>query len=539
MKFNTEPDTQPLESWLHRLWAPLAVFVLAFAVRVYRLDEQSLWLDEAWIFIRIAINPDSMPNPLEVMGIFKNLTFFANRFLDLFNPVILHCISVFFGTLTPVVVYAICRSFCTNIASWIGGTCVSLSPLLITYSQDFSVYSFAVFFSTLSLYYFIKYMKHFQLKHAVYFSLSALIGMNSRPQLFFFFITLVSLSVLLHPHPRAKKISTLAIFLSIISLSFVSIIQGFAFVGEMNNTYASTINKALAKLAALDPDILQLYFEGYMSSIFNIPRTQSHAAASLIPSIASTSLASLRFLLAAVTLAATLYYTIKKHWLWCPLGIAILAFSFATGLGMVISGQLFERYLLFMQPFLVIFLLVFFSELMRSAPTRVITYTLSLFYCLYLGLISYNTAYAPRWKPPHDDAFNKIMENTGSNTDSYCVVPYFFEWPLAKYYLNESRNIVLMDSTFNFYQDPYGSLNVSTQGILDLALKQLETLKSKDAENIYIYTRRGSDLLDAITAFLEDEYSLDVIFNAEGIVVYLFKYEGDVPTNAIDIVRER
>lgn len=130
-------------------FACLAVILVGFGLRVYRLGAQSLWYDEGF---SVWLAQQSLPavtfgdfNPplyyyllhfwVQVVG----TTEFAVRYL-----------SVFFGLLTVAVTFALGAALFGPAAGLAGAALAAVSPFLIWYSQEARMYALAVLLAVLA-----------------------------------------------------------------------------------------------------------------------------------------------------------------------------------------------------------------------------------------------------------------------------------------------------------------------------------------------------------------------------------------------------
>lgn len=131
----------------------LLLLVVAFALRVFQLDRQSLWYDEAFsvylarfdlatITARTAadIQPPLYYYLLHVWMLFAGDSEFAVRFF-----------SLAFGVLTVPLMYATARRF-NRAAAFFAALIAVLSPLYLWYSQEARMYTLITFLGLLSSY---------------------------------------------------------------------------------------------------------------------------------------------------------------------------------------------------------------------------------------------------------------------------------------------------------------------------------------------------------------------------------------------------
>ncbi|MCX7680991.1 MAG: glycosyltransferase family 39 protein [Anaerolineae bacterium] len=126
-----------------RLFLLLALLLLAFALRVYRLDAQSIWIDESISLYlataspgEIIANRASNVHPplyfllLKVWVMAVGTAVFPARFF-----------SVLFSLLQVPLVYAVARRRIGEWPAWIAAALTSLSPLSVIYAQEIRTYA--------------------------------------------------------------------------------------------------------------------------------------------------------------------------------------------------------------------------------------------------------------------------------------------------------------------------------------------------------------------------------------------------------------
>lgn len=134
--------------------ALVAIVLVSFALRVFRLDAQSLWYDEAFsvylahfdlaeITTRTAadIQPPLYYYLLNLWIVLAGDSEFAVRF-----------VSLVFGVLTVPLMFVTARRLFNRIAALIGAFIAMLSPLYLWYSQEARMYTLITFLLLLSSY---------------------------------------------------------------------------------------------------------------------------------------------------------------------------------------------------------------------------------------------------------------------------------------------------------------------------------------------------------------------------------------------------
>lgn len=138
-----------------RRLALLLIVLLAFIVRVYHLDFQSLWRDEMDA-IRF-----SMDSPRTLLSNFTRAGWNGPLYYLLLRPWLivagdsefsLRFFSLLWGVLAVPLTYALGRRWCTAAPATIASLLMALSPYLVWYSQEGKMYALLLFLVLLSMY---------------------------------------------------------------------------------------------------------------------------------------------------------------------------------------------------------------------------------------------------------------------------------------------------------------------------------------------------------------------------------------------------
>jgi uncharacterized membrane protein len=134
----------------------LAVTALAFAIRLYRLDGRSLWLDEI-----LTSQPAHLAGPAQVitwsqaainqMPLFYMFTWFLGHWGD--GAVILRLPAAIAGTLLVPTVFLTGRSLFGSRAGFMAALLIAVLPFAVWYSQEARNYSLLMLMTTLQMYF--------------------------------------------------------------------------------------------------------------------------------------------------------------------------------------------------------------------------------------------------------------------------------------------------------------------------------------------------------------------------------------------------
>ncbi|NIN68538.1 MAG: hypothetical protein GTO63_28305 [Anaerolineae bacterium] len=133
------------------LFAPSLVAAIAFGVRVYRLDAQSLWFDEGFA---LYLASKSLPQIIEQnpVGWLPLHSVLLHSWLAIAGetPSTARFFSVFFGVLVVALLYLLGRTLFTARTGVIAALIGAFSPFLVYYSQETRAYALWLFLSLLS-----------------------------------------------------------------------------------------------------------------------------------------------------------------------------------------------------------------------------------------------------------------------------------------------------------------------------------------------------------------------------------------------------
>jgi mannosyltransferase len=141
-------------------WPLVALIVLAAALRLATLGEQSFWYDEAFTpvhvlhaslgaTLRAVVHHENTP-PLWYLVAWADMRLFGDGAVALRLP------SALAGIATVPVVWAICQMYAGRRGALIGAAIVAVNPLFVWYSQEARAYGLFVFMSALATLCFVR-----------------------------------------------------------------------------------------------------------------------------------------------------------------------------------------------------------------------------------------------------------------------------------------------------------------------------------------------------------------------------------------------
>ncbi len=132
---------------------PCLIISVAFGLRLYRLDGQSLWFDEGFA---LHLASQAVPqiiekNPVGWLPLHSVALHFWLSFVGQ-SPFTARFFSLIFGTLVVALLYLLGRTLATPRMGAIASLIAGISPFLIYYSQEARTYALWLFLSLLSAY---------------------------------------------------------------------------------------------------------------------------------------------------------------------------------------------------------------------------------------------------------------------------------------------------------------------------------------------------------------------------------------------------
>jgi uncharacterized membrane protein len=156
---------------LNKIMILAIILILSLALRIYQIERESLWLDEG---ITVYFSQMDIPT-LFTKGLYEThppLYYVILHFwIELFgvSELAIRSLSVFFNLITIIVVFRIGCLLYNSQTGLLASLLVGFSAFNIEYSQEARNYSMVVLFSTLSFLYFIKLLKTYNHRDAVFY----------------------------------------------------------------------------------------------------------------------------------------------------------------------------------------------------------------------------------------------------------------------------------------------------------------------------------------------------------------------------------
>lgn len=135
----------------------ICILLLAFFLRIFRLDSQSFWSDEA-----LSAYSASVPVPLLFTGLPPDQSgayyFLLQNWIRVAGDVdfTIRFMSVFFGTLSVALAFVLGRRLFSRNVAYIAAFLSAVNPFAVYYSQEARMYSLVLALGTAALYWFVR-----------------------------------------------------------------------------------------------------------------------------------------------------------------------------------------------------------------------------------------------------------------------------------------------------------------------------------------------------------------------------------------------
>ncbi len=227
----------------------VTILLIASLLRFYGLDKESLWLDEGTtalsmkyhgpyetlkiFFLYGQILPEFYTNKPDLPTANADLPvyyFFLAVWTKFFgtSAVSLRAFSALFGSLSILLIFLIAKEIFNDKVALVSSLIASLNLTLIEYSQEARNYSFLLFFSLLSIYYFVMFLKSNKNKYLALFIIFTIVAVYTH----FLFVFLVFFQALYIYSKEAinifknkkLRLSKLSLYYIIIPFSYLPLI---------------------------------------------------------------------------------------------------------------------------------------------------------------------------------------------------------------------------------------------------------------------------------------------------------------------------
>ncbi len=176
----------------------ILILLLAFALRLVRLEEREMWYDEAFavLYAEKDIEAIIYGTVTPVEGAAADIHpllyyFFLHRWMSLGqNPFVVRFPSVIFGLLTICLVFRLGQELFSTQAGLIAASLTAVSPFHIWYSQEARMYSLLCLATLLSIYFFVRGWKQERWVYWLAFSIFTALSLYAHNLAFLVLLTL-------------------------------------------------------------------------------------------------------------------------------------------------------------------------------------------------------------------------------------------------------------------------------------------------------------------------------------------------------------
>ena len=190
-----------------RRYGIYAVLLLAFLLRVFRLNERGLWYDEAFTIL-YAVRPLADLVRGTVADVHPLLYYLSlHLWVDLAGDSVfaVRFFSVFWGMATLPLAFRVAKILFGRRTGLAAIVALAVAPFHVAYSQEARMYALLAFWTTLALYSFVRYANTFKRRWWMTLVVSGALALHSHNLAFVFFVPLglyVVIDALRHRSPR-------------------------------------------------------------------------------------------------------------------------------------------------------------------------------------------------------------------------------------------------------------------------------------------------------------------------------------------------
>lgn len=412
------------ENILQNKWLYLTIIVAAF-LRFYKLNFQSLWLDEIYT-LNISsphLSFSEFNNEVVKREGFPHLYFLILKFLYAvfgYSPLVARSLSAFAGTVAIYAIYILGKELHSKKAGLYAAILLTVSEYHIYISQDARPYILYFLFTILSYYRLAIFIKNHSLKNAIYYGLFTGLMLNFN---FFAFINTfaqaVFIIICLFFIPKNQKIKLFknAVIAGLISLLLIvsayKILQKllaanvFWVPGPQSDSYEKIFNNILGESEIVSFIILPLVIH-FLFTLFNKKELLTYNYFTVIK------------------FKPTFSFLVLFFWFF-------IVFSFLMISSYGKTSYLLTRYFTSIIP--VVFLILALS--IKAIKNKVFQY-LMLFVLVFYSLVNLFFAkkhYSVVHHPQFREAAQYILEQNTKNETIYSSQKYWFD-----YFLNNANS---------------------------------------------------------------------------------------------------
>lgn len=411
-EYKSEPEKLGIERYFSTntyFIALIIITILGSFLRLYNIDYNSMWLDEASTLTFISGSFTDIWNLIVTAEANPPLYLWLERVMLLVfgsGEISLRILSVIFGIITIPIVYFIGKEFIDENAGVISAFGIAISPYLILYSQEARAYSMMAFTAALVILFYIRSLKYNNRNDWILFGLSGALSIWTHYYIALLLTAFIFYTLLMYKFTYIKELLLSYGIMFILSTPLMVAIPYF-----MQRTSIGSSSWGMTGLSVILETLIQ--FTGF--------------------NIILTYIILLLFLCGI----AVLFFKEKEKSI---LLLWLLGFTFLASLYISNRMPMVPRYLIFLNIIIILGVAASYKLLYKLTSKNI-----SLFIIIFLitltsvpFLMNYYTSYSKDdWR-----GFSKTLSSMTQPGDSIIVVPGYIYQPLDYYYSNKTDNTI-------------------------------------------------------------------------------------------------
>jgi len=407
----------------------ILILLVAVILRLYKIDFQSLWMDEIYT-LNVASSKNSFSTIISEVNLresFPYLYFFIiNAMFTLFGDtsIVARIPSVIFGVMGVWMIYKLGKELYSKNTGFISAALLTINEYHLYHSQDARAYSIYIFSIILSYYFLIKFLKDYCNKNLINYILSVALLLNVN---FFSPINIIAQGLLLFgffilnpPEKRKLLTSKLIIIVVAFFLSFLPNIYKFYLLSKFKSSWIpAPTNDGLTKIlfeftgnSELIIFIIGLLFTHYIIKIFNQKKTNN-----LNQILENKMIFS---------------YILSFVWIFTVVFVIILK-SYTS------NSLYISRYFSSLLPIIIIIISISIVNIKNIIIKA--SFILILLVFSFFNLIIVKGYYKTPNKAQFREASQLIIEKNKKNDEVFTGLKYWFDFYLSKFKVTEKANL--------------------------------------------------------------------------------------------------
>lgn len=405
------------EKWL------FLILLIATGLRFYKLDYQSLWMDEIYT-MNVANSQKSFKTIIFEVNTTESFPylyfFFTNILFSIFGDtsLVARLPSAIFGIMSVWIIYKLGKEIHSKNAGLIAALLFALNEYAIYYSQEARAYSLYVFCLLFSYYRFAIFLKNDKNINMFYFALSAGLLLNVN---FFSIFNVIAQGIVLlfilfytEKDKRIDYLKKMLIILGIVALFFLPNAYKFYLITQIesfwtpapNNEILTNILKEYVSNSEILVFIYSTLFIYFILNVFNQKQTKT------FKEIISSKLVFSYFFLFFWFFTVLVIFLLKSY-----LGLSIFV----------------SRYLVSVFPVIILIISISLCRIINDHVKFL--HILMLVFFMSFNLIVVKKYYTTTSKTQFREASEFIIDNNKNNEPIYTSLKYWYD-----YFLN-TKNV--------------------------------------------------------------------------------------------------